>query len=68
MKPNSWLGIGIAGAAISALCCVTPLLVVVLGFLGLSAVVGMLDYVLLPALAVFSGIIVYALYRMWRRR
>ena len=67
MKANSWLGIGIFGAAISALCCFTPLLVLLLGFVGLSAVVGMLDYVLLPALAISVGIVAYALYRKWRK-
>ena len=50
---------------ILALCCFTPLLVVLFGVVGLSAVLGWLDYVLLPALAVFIGITLYAL---WRRR
>jgi mercuric ion transport protein len=63
MKPNTWLGVGIAGAVITAICCFTPVLVLLLGFVGLSALLGLLDFVLLPALAVFLIIVVYALYR-----
>ena len=56
---------GIAGSAISALCCFTPVLVWLLAALGLSAWGGYLDSVLLPALAVFLAITGYAI---WRRR
>jgi len=51
---------------VAALCCFTPLLVILLGAMGLSAVVAWLDYVLLPALAAFLGITVYALLRRQR--
>ena len=57
------LGIGIAGTVIAALCCFTPVLVILLGVVGLSAWLGWLDYVLFPALAVFIGITIYALVR-----
>lgn len=63
-KTNRLLGVGIAGTVIAALCCFTPVLVVLLGAVGLSAMVGWLDVVLLPALAFFVGLTVYAL---WRR-
>lgn len=66
MSDRRLLRIGVLGAVIAALCCFTPLLVVLLGAVGLSAVVGWLDYVLLPALVVFLGIIVYALARRQR--
>jgi mercuric ion transport protein len=69
MRPsheNRLLTVGIAGSVVSALCCFTPILVILLGAVGLSALVGWLDYVLLPALVVFLGITVYALTR--RRR
>lgn len=56
---------GIAGAALAILCCATPVLIILLGAAGLSALTGYLDYVLLPAVAVFVGIVIYAL---WRRR
>ncbi len=54
---------GIVGTVVAALCCFTPLLVVMLGAIGLSAMLGWLDFVLLPALAVFAGITIYALAR-----
>ena len=56
---------GIIGTVIAALCCFTPVLVVLFGFVGLSAVLGWLDYVLLPALAFFIGLTIYA---VWRRQ
>jgi len=52
---------GLIGTVIAALCCFTPILVILLGALGLSAIVGWLDYVLLPALGIFVAITVYAL-------
>lgn len=59
------LRIGIIGTVIVALCCFTPLLVVLVGIVGLSAVTGYLDIVLFPALAFFIALSVYA---VWRRR
>ena len=56
---------GIIGTAIVALCCFTPVLVVLFGLVGLSAVLGWLDYVLFPALAFFIGLTIYA---VWRRQ
>ena len=56
---------GIIGTVIAALCCFTPVLAVLVGILGLSAVLGWLDYVLLPALAFFIGLTIYA---VWRRQ
>ncbi len=58
---------GIAGTLATSLCCFTPLLVSILGLLGFSAVVGWLDYVLLPALAGFAGVTALALYRRSQR-
>lgn len=65
MTNKTLLRVGIVGTAVAALCCFTPILVLVLGIVGLSAMLGWLDYILLPALAVFIGITVSAL---WRRR
>ena len=56
---------GIIGTAIVALCCFTPVLAVLFGIVGLSAVLGWLDYVLFPALAFFIGLTIYA---VWRRQ
>jgi mercuric ion transport protein len=61
------LATGIVGTVIAALCCFTPVLVVLLGVVGLSAVLGWIDYVLLPALAFFVGLTIYALWRRQRR-
>ena len=51
---------GLIGSGLVALCCLTPILVVLLGVVGLGAITGYLDYVLLPALAVFLGLALYA--------
>lgn len=56
---------GIVGTVVAALCCFTPILVALLGAVGLSAVLGWIDYVLLPALAFFIALTVYA---VWRRQ
>lgn len=63
MTQARMLAIGIAGAVTAVLCCLTPILVVLLGAVGLSAMTGYLDVVLLPAIAIFAGLIVYALVR-----
>lgn len=57
------LKIGIVGTIVAAICCFTPALVVLLGALGLSSLAGLLDVVLLPALAIFVGLTVYALWK-----
>jgi hypothetical protein len=56
---------GLIGTGLAALCCFTPVLVILLGVIGLGAITGYLDYVLLPALVVSLGVTVYA---MTRRR
>ena len=58
---------GLIGSTIAAVCCVTPVLTVTLGFIGLGAMTGYLDYVLLPALALFIGITIYAVVQKFRR-
>ena len=65
MEPARRLKVGLIGTAAAALCCFTPVLVVLLGALGLSALVGWLDYVLLPALVGFAAL---ALSGLWRYR
>ena len=57
---------GVVGAGVAAVCCFTPVLVVLFGVLGLSHLVGVLDYVLMPAFLLFVGLIVYALIRKSR--
>jgi len=62
------MGIGGAGALVVGLCCFTPLLVVSLSALGLSALVGWwLDLILFPVLALFLIILGYGIYLRRRR-
>lgn len=65
MKNATILKTGIVGSVIAAICCATPVLVIALGAVGLSAWLGWIDYVLFPALALFLGITAYGL---WRRQ
>ena len=67
MSCRTLLAVGIVGGVITALCCFTPLLVVLFSALGLSALLGTLDYVLLPALALFIAITIYALWKRPRK-
>jgi mercuric ion transport protein len=55
---------GVIGLAVAALCCFTPLLVVLLAVVGAGWAIGYADYVLLPALVFFAGLTIYA---VWRR-
>ena len=65
MNNNKLLATGLIGTAIAALCCFTPVLVILLGTVGLFAIAGYLDYVLLPALGIFLLITIYA---FWKRQ
>ncbi|MBL4725300.1 MAG: mercury resistance system transport protein MerF [Rhizobiaceae bacterium] len=65
MADNRLLKKGLIGTAVMALCCFTPILVILLTTVGLSAIIGYLDIVLLPALGIFILITFYAL---WKRR
>jgi mercuric ion transport protein len=67
MTREKLLGVGIVGTVIAALCCFTPILVLLLGTVGLAWLAGYLDYVLLPALAFFIGLTIYALYQKRQR-
>jgi len=62
-NPNTLLGVGLGGSVIVALCCFTPILVIAFGALGLAAYTGYLDLVLLPLLAAFIALTVYAVIR-----
>ena len=59
---------GLIGTAVTAVCCFTPLLVVALGAIGLSGLVGWwLDLILFPAMGFFLLLTGYAFYR-WRKQ
>jgi mercuric ion transport protein len=66
MKNETLLKVGIIGTIVAALCCFTPILVILFGAVGLSALVGWLDYVLFPALAIFLVITAYAVWKKTR--
>lgn len=63
MERRSLLRTGIIGTVVTAICCFTPVLVVALGALGLSAWLGWLDVVFFPLLALFVGLTAFAIYR-----
>jgi len=67
MKNDNLYKLGIYGTVVAALCCFTPILVILFGVVGLSAFIGLLDYVLFPALAFFLIITGYALWKRQRQ-
>jgi mercuric ion transport protein len=64
----SLLRVGIIGTVISALCCFTPMLVTLLGIVGLATWVGYLDYLLMPSLLFFLFLTVFALTKQQREK
>jgi mercuric ion transport protein len=50
---------GLIGAVVTAVCCFTPVLAILLLATGLGAATGYLDFVLFPALAIFIGLAVH---------
>ncbi len=65
-KNKTLLCTGAGGTIVAALCCFTPVLVVLLGAVGLSAWLAWIDYVLFPALGFFVLLTLYALHRQRR--
>lgn len=64
-ESKTLLRVGLVGTVLAALCCFTPILVVLLAAAGVSALTGYLDYVLLPALALFVALTIFT---VWRQR
>ena len=65
MDRHSLLRTGIIGSAVTAICCFTAVLVLLFTALGVSAALGWIDWILLPALAIFLAMTAYAI---WLRR
>lgn len=63
MKDRSLIATGAIGAALAAICCATPLLVVVLGGIGLSAWLAKADYVVIPVLVLGVALMALGFYR-----
>ena len=66
MRRDWWFVLGVIGAAVTCLACLTPVAVLVLGAIGLSAWTGRIDIVLLSLLLGFVGLALYR-YRLMRR-
>jgi mercuric ion transport protein len=58
-KGDRLITTGLIGSITAVICRFTPALVVLLSALGLVTLIRYLDYVLLPAMAIFLGLIVY---------
>lgn len=65
MWRDRWLILGVIGAALSCLACLTPVAVLALGAIGLGAWTGRLDAVLPLLIVGFVGLIGY---RYWNAR
>lgn len=63
MNSPQWFRTGVVSSVLLALCCVTPVLFIAITAVGLSALAGWLDFVLIPALVVSMGLTYWA----WRR-
>ena len=68
MNDTKLLRVGSVGTVVAAICCFTPVLLIFLGFAGLSAIVGWLDYGLFPILFASMGLVAYSLYLRSGRR
>ena len=62
MNDRKTIRTGLIGSAVAAVCCFTPVLVIGLGAVGLSAWLGWLDYVLFPMLGFFLALTAYGFY------
>ena len=67
MWRDRWLVVGVIGAAVACLSCLTPIAAVILGAIGLGAWVGRVDVVVVPALVACAALAVYR-YRIACRR
>ncbi len=63
MNDDTLVKTGIAGGVLAALCCATPILVIILGGIGLSALAAKADYVLIPVLIASVALVGIGLYR-----
>ncbi|MEQ9642769.1 MAG: mercury resistance system transport protein MerF [Alphaproteobacteria bacterium] len=67
MNDRKLFGIGAIGTVVAAICCFTPVLVILFAAVGLSAWLLWIDYVLWPLLAVSLAIAAFAGIRLLRR-
>lgn len=63
MRNNRLLTVGVIGTVIAALCCFTPLLVLLVTAVGAGWITGYLDLILLPVLFLFVSLTLYAFWQ-----
>ena len=68
MRDRALIATSAVGAAFAALCCMTPLLAIAFGAVGLTAWLAKADYVLIPALIICLGLNGVGLYRRRARQ
>lgn len=68
MTSSGLIGTGAVGTALTALCCFTPVLVLSLGALGLSAWLAAADFVLFPLLVLCLAVAGVGLWHLKRQR
>lgn len=61
LKSRTVLTVAVMGTLLTAICCFTPALVVLVGAIGLTTWLAWLDYVLVPVLVLFVGLTIAAL-------
>ena len=68
MWRDRWLILGVIGAVLTCLACLTPALVLLLGAIGLGALTGRLDLLVFPLLVGFVGFTVYRYIQVRRKK
>lgn len=63
MNDRTLIRTGLISGAVAAICCATPILVIALGALGLSAWAAGADYVLIPILFISVALVGIGIYR-----
>ena len=66
VKAKKYFYAALGGTIVTAICCFTPVLVILFASVGLSAFTPYLDYVLFPALGIFIVLTIVS-YRNWKR-
>ena len=68
MKNRTSLRFGILGTAVAVLVCFSPVVITLLGILGLSSWFGWIDSVFHMVFLLSIGLIIFGLYRMWQHK
>lgn len=68
MNADRMIKLGSVGAVVTLICCVTPVLVILFGVIGIGGLVAGLDIVLIPALIGFLGLMIFGFIRKQRAR